>query len=212
MKIYVISGLGADSKVLERLEFPPEHEAVFLDWLIPEQHEQLADYVKRMAEKIDAAEDFYLLGYSFGGFIVQEIHLLKPAKKTVILGSIRSHLEKPPLIKMGELTRLPKILPQRFYNQSSVLYKRFKWFFDPDNPKLAEYFRVRDPYYLKWSVEKIAEWKFEALPGVIQILGEKDIVFPPKYSKPDYIIKNGSHLFPATKHREVSLLLKKIFV
>ncbi|KQR92416.1 hypothetical protein ASG01_10840 [Chryseobacterium sp. Leaf180] len=212
MKIYVISGLGAGSKVLEKLEFSPEHEAVFLDWLIPEQNEKFAGYVQRMAENIDDSEDFYLLGYSFGGFLVQEINLLKPAKKTVILGSIKSDLEKPRLIKMGELTRIPKFLPIKFFDKSSILYKRFRRFFDPDNPKIAEYFQMRDPYYLKWSVERIAEWKFTELPDVVQILGDKDIVFPVKNSKPDYVIKNGTHLFPATKHREVSLLLKKIFV
>lgn len=75
-----------------------------------------------------------------------------------------------------------------------------------------DYFTVRDPYYLKWSIEKIAEWKFKENPKVIQILADKDIVFPIKYSKPNYIIENGTHLFPATKPREVSELLSKIFV
>jgi hypothetical protein len=40
-------------------------------------------------------------------------------------------------------------------------YSVFRKFFDPKNPKVLQYFRVKDPYYLKWSVEKISEWKFE---------------------------------------------------
>ena len=74
-----------------------------------------------------------------------------------------------------------------------------------------DYFTVRDPYYLKWSIEKISDWKFEENSKVIQILGSKDIIFPVKFSKPDFVVEGGTHLFPATKHKEVSRLLKDIF-
>ena len=92
MKVYVISGLGADFKVLERLQFHENLEVVFIDWLIPEKDETFSHYVERMAEKIDVSEPFYLLGYSFGGILVQEIDKIKPAEKVVILGSIKSCL------------------------------------------------------------------------------------------------------------------------
>ena len=88
MKIYVISGLGADFKVLEKLKFPKQLEVVFLDWLMPERGESFHHYVERMAGKIDDSQPFYLLGYSFGGIMVQEIDKIKPAEKIVILGSI----------------------------------------------------------------------------------------------------------------------------
>jgi len=212
MKIYIVSGLGADFKVLEKLEFPKNCELVFIDWLIPESNEPFQDYVKRMAEKVDDSEPFCLLGYSFGGIIVQEINQLKPAEKVVILGSIKSDKEKSKFIKTGEVTRIPRILPVGlFNNRAAQVYSVIRKLFDPRNPKILEYFKVRDPYYLKWSVEKVSEWKFEENPNVIQILGDKDIVFPIRYSKPDYVIKGGSHLFPVTKHKEVSKILTKVF-
>ena len=213
MKLYVVSGLGADYTVLERLEMNNTIDVVFLKWLIPERNERFQDYVMKMAEKIDDTEEFYLLGYSFGGIVVQEINKIKKAKKIVILGSIKSDKEKSRLIKAGEVTQIPRYLPERFFNEkSTIAYSFFRKLFDPKNPKIMQYFRVRNPYYLKWSVEKVAEWKSEETPNVIQILGDRDIVFPIKYSKPDYIIKGGTHLFPATKHKEVSVILKKIFV
>jgi UDP-N-acetylmuramyl pentapeptide phosphotransferase/UDP-N-acetylglucosamine-1-phosphate transferase len=43
---------------------------------------------------IDDSKPFFLLGYSFGGIIVQEINRKKPAAKTIILGSIKSQKEK----------------------------------------------------------------------------------------------------------------------
>ena len=212
MKLYVVSGLGADFKVLEKLKFPKEIEIVFLDWLIPEKNETFSHYVSRMADKINDSEPFCLLGYSFGGIMVQEIHKLKPARKVVIMGSIKSHKEKSKFIKVGEITSIPKYIPQSFFNdRSTVFYSYIRRFFDPKNPKVLEYFRVRDPYYLKWSIEKISQWKFDEDPQVIQILADKDIVFPIKNSKPDFVIKDATHLFPATKHKEVSRILENIF-
>ncbi|MCS3529550.1 alpha/beta hydrolase [Chryseobacterium sp. JUb7] len=213
MKIYVVSGLGADFKVLERLEFPEAHEIVFIDWLIPEQNESFPKYVERMAEKINIAEPFYLLGYSFGGIMVQEINKLKPAQKVVILGSIKSDREKSRLIRAGEITRIPKLLPVSFFNDRTTnVYSVVRKFFDPQNPRVLQYFRVKDPYYLKWSIEKISDWKFEETPGVVQILGDRDIVFPIRNSKPNYIIKGGTHLFPAIKYKEVSKILREVLV
>ncbi|MGG5210255.1 alpha/beta hydrolase [Chryseobacterium sp. MIQD13] len=213
MKIYVVSGLGADFKVLERLEFPEKYELIFIDWLIPEKDEPFHSYVERMAEKVDVSEPFCLLGYSFGGIMVQEINKLKPARKVVIMGSIKSDKEKSKFIKTGEITKIPRILPVGMFNDKAAnVYSVVRKLFDPKNPKILQYFKVRDPYYLKWSVEKVSEWKFEETPDVIQILGDKDIVFPIKYSKPDYVIKGGTHLFPATKYKEVSKILKEVFI
>ena len=210
-KIYLISGLGADYKVLEKLKFPEEFEIVFLDWLIPEHNETFQHYTERMSAKIDDSEPFFLIGYSFGGIMVQEINKLKKAEKVIILGSIKSHKEKSKFIRAGEITGIPKILPTGLFNdKTTALYSVVRKFFDPKNPKILQYFNVRDPYYLKWSIEKISAWKCEENPDVIQILADKDIVFPISKSKPDYVIKGATHLFPATKHKEVSHILEKI--
>ena len=212
MKLYVISGLGADFKVLEKINFPENLEVVFLDWLIPENKEDFHHYVERMAARVDDSEPFALLGYSFGGLIVQEIDKIKPAEKVVIMGSIKSDKEKSRFIKFGEMSRITKYLPQRMFNvKSAAVYSVARNIVDPKNPKLMEYFTVRDQYYLKWGIEKVSDWKFEENPKVIQILGSKDIVFPVKYSKPDYIVQNGTHLFPATKPKQVSKILNEIF-
>lgn len=212
MKLYVVSGLGADFKVLERIKFPAHVEVVFLKWLVPHKNEDFRDYVARMSEKINTDEPFYLLGYSFGGILVQEINQIKPAEKVIILGSIKSHKEKSTFIKSGSLTKIPMLLPTQFFGDFSInLYSKIRRKVDPKNPKILQYFRMRDPYYLKWSIEKICEWKSEENNNTIQILGDQDIVFPIKNSQPDYIIPGGTHLFPATKAKEVSELLQKIF-
>lgn len=212
MKLYIISGLGADFSILERIQFPEHLEPVFIPWLMPEKDEDFHHYVDRMAEPIDTTEEFCLLGYSFGGFIVQEIHKKIPAKTIVILGSIKSDKEMPMVGKTARFTKIPHLMPASFFSEKSVIvYSFIRKFIEADSPKVDKYFNVRDPYYLKWSLEKIVDWKFDELPDVIQVMGDKDLAFPIKNSNPDFVIKNATHLFPATKYREVSEILKKVF-
>ncbi|MBC7557716.1 MAG: alpha/beta hydrolase [Chryseobacterium sp.] len=213
MKVYVISGLGADFTVLNKLKFDQSLKIIPIDWLIPNQNETLKDYAFRMAETISADEDFYLLGYSFGGILVQEIHKIKPAKKIVIIASIKSDTEKSLVMKAGKMTKITQILPLKFYGSGPTeSYAFIRKIFDSKNANIMTYLHVRDPYYLKWSIQQILDWKMEKMPDVIQILGENDLVFPLKNSQPDYVIKGGTHLFPLTKYKEVSKILNKILV
>lgn len=209
--MYVVSGLGADFSVLSRLVFPGEMEVVFLDWLLPEKNESFKSYVGRMAARIDDSAPFCLLGYSFGGFVVQEINHIKPAAKIVILGSLKSHREKSPLLRFSQNSGFVKYLPTYFYKKQELLLKIMQRFFDASTKKLLTYFTVRDPQYLKWSVEQVSAWTFEKNEKVVQIMGDKDLIFPLKYSTADYVIKGGTHLFPLTHAATVSQLLKKIF-
>lgn len=212
MKLYVVSGLGADFTVLEKITFPQNLDVVFLNWLIPTNHEEFHHYVERMAARVDSSEPFALLGYSFGGLIVQEIDKIKHAEKVVILGSIKSDKEKSRFIKFGEVSKITRFLPKQMFNvKSATIYSFARKLVDPKNPKLMQYLKVTDPYYLKWGIQKVSDWKFESNPKVIQILGSKDIVFPVKYSKPDYVVENGTHLFPVTKAKQVSKILAEIF-
>ena len=212
MKVYVISGLGADFKVLEKLKFNSNLEIIFIDWLIPELNESFQSYISRMAEMISIQEDFYLLGYSFGGILVQEIHKIKPAKKIVIMASIKSDTEKSLVMKAGKITKITQILPLKFYGSGPTeSYAFIRKIFDSKNANIMTYLRLRDPYYLKWSIQQILDWKMDKIPEVIQILGENDLVFPLKNIQPDSIIKGGTHLFPLTKNKEVSAVLAEIF-
>ena len=212
MKLYIISGLGADRSVFENINFPSGMELHFIDWLVPEQDEEFDHYVNRMAENINPDEDFCLLGYSFGGIIVQEIHKKFPAKKVIILASIKSPSGKSRLMEIGKRSKLYKIIPTSAFNEKSYSFYSFvRHLFDPKNPKVLKYFKVRNPYYIKWSIEKILDWDAKENPEIIQISADKDIVFPIKNSNPNYVIKGGTHLCPVTKAKEISAILEKEF-
>lgn len=59
MKLYVISGLGADKTVFENIVFPKKFsEIVFIDWLIPEAEETFEHFVRRMADLLMFPRNF----------------------------------------------------------------------------------------------------------------------------------------------------------
>jgi len=211
-KLYIVSGLGADAKVFENVSFAEGLEPVFIDWLIPKKKESFTSYISRMAENIDVNEEFYLLGYSFGGIVVQEINKTKPAKQVVILGSIKSGKEKSKFFRWNKFLQLYKFIPMKILsNKKSLSLLLFSDVKDLKSDKIHSYISVLDSYYLRWSIHNILNWEGEEQDGIIQIMADKDIVFPIKNSKPDYVIKNASHLFPLTHPKETSNILRKIF-
>lgn len=65
MKIYGISGLGADKRVFEFLTL--DDEFIPINWIAPHKKEPIKEYSKRISTVIDTHNDFCLIGVSFGG-------------------------------------------------------------------------------------------------------------------------------------------------
>ena len=65
MKIYGISGLGADQRVFKYLKL--DCEFIPIDWITPLKRESIENYALRLAQVIDTNEAFGILGVSFGG-------------------------------------------------------------------------------------------------------------------------------------------------
>ncbi|MBV7441561.1 alpha/beta hydrolase [Weeksellaceae bacterium TAE3-ERU29] len=210
MKTYFISGLGGDETAFERLTINSEFEPLFIDWKIPEKNEDILHYAKRMANEINDNEPFILVGYSFGGIIAQEINRLISPEKTILISSVKNREELSPFIQMVSKTGIHKVTPISFFTSDGFLsYAFFRKMYDRKMPLLKKYFNVRDPYYLKWSINQSVNWqpKHQPIEKLYHIHGDKDIVFPIKYIKNAEIIKNGTHLMPIQKHKQVSDIL-----
>lgn len=211
MKLYIISGLGADFSVFENITFPRSVEPIFIPWLMPEGNECLENYIWRMSQKINPKEPFALLGYSFGGIIVQEIHRKMPAKKVIILSSVKSHEEMPFIGKFFNKFSIIPLLPISNFEKNAMFAKLFIGrFIESDASLVNKYFVIQNPEYIKWSLDKIVHWKSEKNPEVIQISGDQDLAFPIKYLQPDYCIHGATHMLPATHGKEVSSILREI--
>lgn len=212
MKIYFISGLGANAKAFERLEIPKDFEPVFIEWKQPEPNETLEHYVHRLAEEINSNEPFHLAGLSFGGIVIQEMNKFLHPEKTILISTIQNRGEMPGYMKLSSQFSVHKAVPIQFFTSDSMLsYTFFRKLYDPRLPKLNEFFTHKNPEYLKWSINEIVNWQPKKVHfnQIFRMHGDKDLIFPSQNVKGADIIKGGSHVMVLQKPKEVSKLLNQ---
>lgn len=213
MKVYEVSGLGVNELAFERLKWPKEVEVEYLSWLQPEQNESLQHYAERMADRIDTKESFVLAGLSFGGIMVQEMQRFVQPEKTILFSTAKSRQELAPYMRMSARTNAHKMIPMSFFTSDQLIsYAVFRRMYSKNMPSYEKFFTFRDPYYLKWSINQIVNWKtpeFDIAP-IHHIHGDKDIIFPAQFIKNAEIIENGNHFMILQKHKEISRFIEKI--
>ncbi len=213
MKAYIISGLGANAKAFEKIVFPENIQPIFLPWIMPKRKESLKEYAQRMAEKIDDSQPFCLIGLSFGGIIVQEIHQWKKAEKIIIISSIKSENEKPNYMRFSQKTKLHTLIPTHILRSDKIL--SLSCFHKINSPRISEIkniFEYRNTYYLRWSINKIINWKstFNIEGNLFHIHGDKDTIFPKTYIKNAIFVENGTHIMILLKHKKISQIIAEI--
>ena len=218
MKVYFISGMGADSRVFKHIRLPDGYEIVHLDWIPAFKNESLSSYSKRISEKIDPVEKFALVGLSMGGMMAAEIakqftsdYQNNPVA-TILISSVPTYKHLPSHFKISRLLKLHKIVPVRFLKSASLL----KRFFAPDKKEdfeiLTQVIKDSDPVFIRWAMQAVLEWKNETLPQPMwQIHGTKDNVLPLRFTRPTHIIKGGNHLMIMNKAGELNKLIDEVF-
>ncbi len=93
MKIYCISGLGADKRAYQLLQL--NHEMVHLEWITPKKNEPLIEYCFRLGTAINTNEPFGIMGLSFGGLVAIELSKIFNPSFTILLSSIETCQELP---------------------------------------------------------------------------------------------------------------------
>ena len=209
MKLFVISGLSANKKVFEKINFPDHLELVHLPWIEPKPNEKLNSYALRMLGERSLPDEYCLLGYSFGGLVAQALHSIKPAKKIVILASMKTGLEKNAWMSFLNKIPLYRLVPEFFFAENKII----SWFYFrklKHQKKLKVYFEYTKASYVKWSIDQIIQWKPHAFSeDIVQIQGDYDAVFPNNYGTIDYRIPKANHLFPIFYSDIVSEILAK---
>lgn len=211
MKIYQISGLGANEKAFKYLKINPDFEMVYLPWIQPEKGETLLHYAERLAENINTDEEFMLMGLSFGGIITQEMNRFLEPKLNILISTVKSRKELPGFMRFSSHSNVHKLIPPKFISsENGISYALFRKVYNGKLPDLAEIFEFRDPYYLKWSMDRIVNWKNNVeMKNFIHIHGNKDLVFPISKIKDAQVVEGGTHVMVMQKARKVSRLINQ---
>ncbi|TDE41852.1 alpha/beta hydrolase [Flavobacterium rhamnosiphilum] len=212
--VYLMPGLAASTAIFERIALPEDtFEIHLLEWEIPLDKESLADYAKRITEKIKHPNPV-LIGVSFGGILVQEMAKYVEAQKVIVISSVRSNLEFPRRMKIAKTTKAYKLIPMKLIANIESLAK-FS-FGEKVNQRLKLYEKflsVRDIRYLNWAVEQVILWNRTVVDeNVIHIHGDMDDVFPMKYIKNCIVVKGGTHIMILNKYKWLNENLPSIIL
>jgi pimeloyl-ACP methyl ester carboxylesterase len=203
ISVYFMPGLAASSLIFERIDLPHEpFEVHFLDWELPVGEESLAEYAKRMSEKITAPNPV-LIGVSFGGILVQEMAAFLNPQKVIIISSVKSNLEFPRRMKIAKTTKAYKLIPTSIFSNIEKLSAFSFGKSIAQRLKLYErYLSVRDVHYLDWAIDRIVLWdRTQVDTSVIHIHGDADEVFPMQYIKDCIVVKGGTHVMILSKYK-----------
>ncbi len=203
--VYLISGLGADQRLFERLNLQ-NHRVHPVEWVEPDTDESLAVYCKRLAKQIAANNNSILIGVSFGGIVAIELAKLIHPKKIIIISSIKATSEKPwhfellshlflhRLVSPQLLQFLLKLLRPMFGRMTNDDYELFKSMIEDANPRL-----------LSWGIESVLKWRSPSIDSeIVHIHGDRDLIFPIKKIKAAKIIKGGNHYMVVQRAEEIS--------
>lgn len=211
MNIYYISGLGADQRAFDKLDFVKEYNATYIPWLAPQQKkEDVALYAKRMAKKISGPNPI-LVGLSFGGIIAMEIAKLIPVKKVLLISSCKTKDELPPQIKKAGSFGLDALVPNSLVKKSKPIVHKFLGTISPEEKEIAnDFIDQLDDDYLSWSMRTISRWKNTEIPcPIFHIHGDRDLLLQSSFLKADHVIKGGNHFMLYNKAAEINPLINK---
>jgi hypothetical protein len=202
MKIFAISGLGADKRVFKYLTL--ENEIIPVEWIKPKHKESIIDYSKRLIKEyeIDNSEEFGILGVSFGGLIAIEISKLIKPKFTILISSIETSNELSSLIRFFGKTRIIELIPKKLLNPPKVIAH---FLFGTKNKVLLN--SIIDDTNLdftKWAIRELLNWENKSrIKNLIKICGTNDKLLPPKGNN-NILIDKGEHFMIVDRAKEIS--------
>ena len=83
--IYLFPGIGCTCAVFEKMRFPAAYRVHPVEWIEPQQGEDLARYCARMTQGLEFDASDLLVGVSFGGIVVQEIARQHPVLERIVV-------------------------------------------------------------------------------------------------------------------------------
>jgi pimeloyl-ACP methyl ester carboxylesterase len=212
MKVFFLSGLGADQSVFQFLDLS-YCEPVFVEWITPQKNETLAAYALRLKEEY-IPDDAIIVGLSFGGMLATEIAKQHPSLRAIVVSSSKTKQELPPIYSIGKYFPFHRWSP---YTLQKWFMLRMKSLFGIRTKKTEKIYEIiiqnSNPEFNIWAVNAILEWRNTEVPeNIIHIHGTHDKILPYKYVQCHYAIEKGGHLMILEQAELFSRILKNIIV
>ncbi len=205
MKVFMISGLGADKRAFTKLKLNCREHISHVEWLAVNPNESLKSYTKRVIDEYAISKDDVVIGLSFGGIISVEIFKQIQNDEIIIISSARNKYDLPRSFRLAGSLGLINLIPSSQLNRSNAILKYiFGTKTKNENELLKDIVSSSEPKFMKWAIGQICNWEEtnENL-GIVRIHGTKDRLIPYK-NKVNYTIDGGGHLMILQRAKEIS--------
>ncbi len=211
-KVFLIAGMGADTRIYNRIDIPEKYDVVPVDWIEPNESDTLSTYSQKIIHQYDINQNDIVIGNSLGGMLAIEIAKIVRLKKTILISSIKTIDEAPMYFKVFRAVPVYRLFTDRMLNGIKYFIKPIFGAKDKDGLWLfRDMYEKTSRKFLRWSMGATIHWDNETIPGnVYHITGDKDMVFNYKRIKGAEIIKGGTHLMIFDKAKEVNKWLKPL--
>jgi len=208
--IYIFSGLGADERVFQYLDFSG-HQTTFIQWELPHRNESIEAFASRLLPQITHSKPT-LIGLSFGGLIAIEIAKQIETEQVILLASVKTKKEIPLFYRLGGRVRLHKLLPTHLLKGENLFSNMvFGKSQDSDRQLMRSIFSGTNPKFLKWAIHQVVCWKNTTEPENTQhIHGTKDRILPFRRVNCQFEIIGAGHLLTLKNADEISRILRTI--
>lgn len=208
MKIYLLSGLGADERLFDKLVPFDGFEFVPLKYIKPAGAENLSEYAQLVVETYDLKPPFILGGVSIGGMIAQEIAQIIRPEKLILISTIRFRNEFPEFLRIVNNGLTRSLLEKSFLEVLAAVGDKFTKKSDDGRKLFYDMLHDSDADFMKFGAGATLSWYPPAsdIP-FIRIHGSKDKVFPISRIKGCIEIKDGSHFMIYDKGEEINQII-----
>ncbi|MFM2145872.1 MAG: hypothetical protein RL732_708 [Bacteroidota bacterium] len=211
MRVYFISGLGADRRAFRNIKLPQGFEAVYLDWFSPYQEETLEAYAKRMSAGIDQRQPFALIGLSMGGMVAVEISKISKPAILILISSIPRSSCLPAIYRWAGAMGMHRCIPINWLKSGMLLKRFFMVESLPDREQIIAMVKQADPLFIRWALRAILRWRNTGVPQTyFHIHGDQDEIFPIHHVQPTHIVRGGKHLMVLNHAADVNKYLAEI--
>ncbi len=205
--IYIFSGLGADQRVFQNIDFSG-FTTTFIKWIVPQDKETIEHYATRLLDQIADTKPT-LIGLSFGGIIAVEVAKQIATEKVILIASAKTKKEIPFYYRFAGHLGLHKLLPTELLKRSNVFTN---WFFGTsstlDKQLLDQILIDTDRIFLMWAIDKVSRWTNQTqTKNIFHIHGTCDRILPLRFVNCNTTIKNGGHLMILNKSDELNKIL-----
>ncbi len=212
MRLYLLPGLGADSRLFNRLPKMDHVEWHPLDWVDPGKTKTVREYAELLNDRYDLKPPFALGGVSLGGIVAQEWARLTNPEAVVLISTLAARSEMPPMVRASGKIGFHRLMNKSLLVGLGKIADKFTFKSQEGRELFVDMLRNSSENFLRFGTEATFSWHEQALNvPVLRIHGDRDMVFPRSRIDKAETIHGGNHYMVYEKAEEVAEIVEEFF-